>query len=275
MAIKDAIPANLAAGQFYGSVPQKRSIGSSILSEVVHKEALDLPEHSHELAYFTLVLGGSYTERFGPRTNDHDPMSVLWHRSGISHKDKIGETGARCFIVEIKHSGIENLKQFVSVPIDFVELGTPLSWISTRLYREFRDWNDCSELIAEGLTLEMLGYAARRNACNEKSPPKWLSGVLESLKEGFAASISTCALAEEAGVHPVHLASVFRKFYRQTVGEYVQQLRITHASRLLSNLELPLSEIAYDSGFTDQSHFNRIFKRHTSLTPGEFRRTLG
>lgn len=274
VAIEDSKPANLAAGQFYGKVPQKRSVGSSILSEIVHIDRFDVPEHSHELAYFMLVLGGSYTERFGPQTKDHDPMTVLWHRAGISHKDRIGENGARCFTVEIRHRGMENLSQYSRVPHDFAEFGTPLVWLTTRLFREFSDWQNCSELVAEGLTLEMLGYIARRNDACEKHPPKWFGHVIDRLNEEFKETVSMHDLTEIAGVHPVHLASVFRKFRGQTIGEYVQQLRVSHASKLMIDRELPLADIAYEAGFSDQSHFNRLFKRHTGMTPGEFRRTV-
>src|SRR5688572_25095967 len=262
MAVNDAISANLSAGQFYGSVPDKRSVGSSILSEIVHPNAVDVPEHSHELAYFTLVLGGAYTERFGPQVRDHDPMSVLWHRAGISHKDRIGDSGARCFTVEIKHERMETLAQYSPVPIDFAETGTSVVWLAARLFREFKNWNQDSDLIAEGLTLEMLGHAARSGLACEGRRPKWLSAISDRLNDQFLDNISTGELADGAGVHPVHMASVFRRFYGQTVGEYVQQLRVAHASRMLIRGR-PLAEIAYESGFTDQSHFNRLFKRHT------------
>src|SRR5687767_6240414 len=267
MAINDARSANLSAGQFYGSVPDKRSVGSSILSEIVHPHAVDVPEHSHELAYFTLVLGGAYTERFGPHVKDHDPMSVLWHRAGISHKDRIGASGARCFTVEIKRERMETLAQYSPVPMDFAETGTSVVWLAARLFREFKNWSPCSsDLIAEGLTLEMLGHAARSGIAVERQPPKWLTAISDRLNDQFLENVSTCELAHDAGVHPVHLASVFRRFHGQTVGEYVQQLRVAHASRLLIG-ERPLAEIAYDSGFADQSHFNRLFKRHTGMTP--------
>ena len=270
----DANAANLSAGQFYGEVPDRRALGSSILCEVIHPSAFEVPEHSHELAYFTLVLGGAYTERFGRHVKDHDPMSLLWHRPGISHKDRIGDGGARCFTVEIKHAGIESLKQYSPVPLDFTVTGTPMVWVATRLFREFKNWAPCSELVAEGLTLEMLGHAARRGLPVEKTPPSWLIRVVERLDSEFTGTHSTSRLAEDAGVHPVHLATVFRKFHGQTIGEYTQRLRVSHASRMLVDRDRELIDIAYESGFSDQSHFNRLFKRHTGMTPAEFRRSL-
>lgn len=267
-------PANLCAGEFYGTVPAKRSLKASILSEVVHKRAFDVPEHSHELAYFTLVLGGAYSERFGRKLLDHAPMSLLWHREGVSHKDSVGECGSRMFTVEIKNGGLESLRQYATVPLDFVENGTPMVWLATRLFREFKRWGTCSELVAEGLTLELLGQAGRHGAVSEKRPPVWLASIKEKLRAEFASNHSTSALATEANVHPVHLASVFRKFYGQTIGEFLQNLRVSHATRLLLENDMPLIDIAYSCGFADQSHFNRLFKRHTGTTPAEFKRSL-
>ena len=232
-----------------------------------------MPEHSHELAYFTLVLGGTYFEKFGARSADHRPMTIIWHRAGISHKDRIGVQGARCFTVEIQRGRLKDLRGFAQVPLDFSEHGSALVWLSARLFREFKDWEIGSDLIAEGLTLEMLRHAARSGHESERRPPKWLSGICDRLNDQFLENVSTGELADEAGVHPVHLASVFRRFYRQTIGEYVRQLRVAHASRLLLGRR-SFAEIAYESGFADQSHFNRLFKRHTGMTPGAFRRSV-
>jgi AraC family transcriptional regulator len=248
---------NLSAGRFYGNVPHKRALPSAILSEVVHRQALDVPEHSHELAYFTLLLSGSYFERFGSRSTD----------------DRIGADGARCFTIEIRPGQLDGLHGFSPVTLDFAEHGTSLSWLGARLFREFKMWDKCSELVAEGLTLELLGHAARSASTVDRHPPKWLPAIEDRLKDQFLENISTVELANEAGVHPVHLASVFRRFHGQTIGEFIQQLRVAHASRLLIGGRA-FAEVAYESGFADQSHFNRLFKRHTGMTPGAFCRTL-
>jgi AraC family transcriptional regulator len=132
----------------------------------------------------------------------------------------------------------------------------------------------CVPLIAEGITLEMLAYLTRKKLTPETRAPKWLGRVVERLNDEFTENISSEELALEANVHPVHLASVFRRFYHQTIGEYVQKKRVAHASELLLNREIPLTEIAYSAGFSDQSHFTRVFRRFTGLTPGAFRRSV-
>ncbi len=140
-----------------------------------------------------------------------------------------------------------------------------------RLRNEMAGGRAFSPLIAEGITLEMLGNLARANAPVDKKPPVWLLRVVDKLNAEFTANISNDELAAEAGVHPVHLAAAFRRFYHQTIGEYVQNLRVARASKLLLKKEIPLSEIALSGGFSDQSHFTRVFKRLTGITPGAFR----
>jgi AraC family transcriptional regulator len=81
-------------------------------------------------------------------------------------------------------------------------------------------------------------------------------------------------LAREAGVHPVHLARAFRKFERRTPGEYQQRLQLRAACELLRDPEWPLAVIAAECGFSDQSHFTRIFRRLAGTTPAQFRRAV-
>jgi len=57
--------------------------------------------------------------------------------------------------------------------------------------------------------------------------------------------------------------------------EYVNEFRIVHATKLLSETDAPISEVCFDSGFNNFSHFNRNFKKITGKSPREYRRELG
>lgn len=265
---------NLKAGEFYGQVPNKREISALTLTEVVHPRQISVPKHSHELGHFQLLLGGSYLENCGGKDVVSRPMTISWHRPGITHKDEIGARGGRFFMIEMHPHVIGQIRQFAKLPEDFYARRSSLVWLGCRLYHEFKNWQVCSELVAEGISLEMLAYSVRKQVSAEKRPPAWLLRVVEKLNEEFTGDFSTATLATEAGVHPVHLATVFRQFYRETMGEYVQKLRIAHALKLLLDKEIPLVEIAFSAGFSDQSHFTRVFKRLVGITPGAFRHAL-
>jgi AraC family transcriptional regulator len=67
------------------------------------------------------------------------------------------------------------------------------------------------------------------------------------------------------------MARVFRRHNGCSPGEYLRRIRVRRACRLLADTDRPLSAIAYDTGYADQSHFTRHFKRAMGVTPGEYR----
>lgn len=75
----------------------------------------------------------------------------------------------------------------------------------------------------------------------------------------------------------VHLSeSAFCKFFKRVSGktfsDYVNEIRISNACRLLIETDLPVSAIAHESGFDSLTYFNRVFKKKKGQRPGEFRR---
>jgi AraC family transcriptional regulator len=265
---------NLRAGEFFGRVPHKMGTPLCVMTEVVHQTRTSVPRHSHELGHFQLLVRGSYIETFDGSTIASSPMTISWHRPGLTHKDEIGNNGGTFFMIEMRPEAITRFENFAALPDDFSIKSNFLVSLASRLYGEFKNWDLGSELIAEGVTLEMLAHLARTTNIHERRPPTWLKQTLEKINAEFLEELRTVELAASAGVHPVHLAAVFRQFHHETVGEYIQRLRVSHASELLADKKMTLSEVAYASGFADQSHFTRVFKRHTGVTPGKFREIL-
>jgi AraC family transcriptional regulator len=87
----------------------------------------------------------------------------------------------------------------------------------------------------------------------------------------FAEQLTLKQIGKTVGLHPVYLASEFRKRYHCTVGEYVRQLRIEFACRRLSQSGDTVAEVAAAAGFFDQGHFTRPFKLVIGLTPSQYR----
>jgi AraC family transcriptional regulator len=81
-------------------------------------------------------------------------------------------------------------------------------------------------------------------------------------------------LADEAGVHRVHLARTFREHYGVSVSRYARQVRVQSALRLLSLGSLPLSRVALEAGFADQSHLTRTMRDAVGSTPAAIRSML-
>ena len=82
------------------------------------------------------------------------------------------------------------------------------------------------------------------------------------------------SIAGAVDVHPVHLARVFRRHHDCSPGEFLRRVRIQRACRLLAESPESLSAIAYETGYADQSHFTRHFKRAVGVPPGAYRRLV-
>jgi AraC family transcriptional regulator len=86
--------------------------------------------------------------------------------------------------------------------------------------------------------------------------------------------VTVAQLAREAQVHPIHLARAFRQYFHCSPGEYLRRCRIDRLSELLRRSPLPLSEVALEAGFADQSQMTNAFRRATGLTPRDYRQTF-
>ena len=262
-------------GQLRPAVTRRRRVCGLVLSEIHHAGPLRMPPHTHELAFFSLLLAGSYSEDCGSRHLAVRPLGGIYRPPATTHRDEIGQGGARFFNVEVEPAWIDGARAKVSLPASAADFhGGDLSWLGLRLYREFRCLQSGSPFIVEGLVLELLGTLVRQQETAEPRFPAWLRRVTERLDVEYSSRLTVSALAAGAGIHPVHLARVFRRFHGTSPGEYVQRRRVQAVCCEVARPGSSLAEAALAAGFADQSHCTRAFKRLTGITPGAFRASL-
>jgi transcriptional regulator GlxA family with amidase domain len=102
-------------------------------------------------------------------------------------------------------------------------------------------------------------------------PPRALRRVREYVEAHLEESVSIQALADAAGLSMYHFARAFKQSEGMTPHGYVVQCRVRRVQELLAGTDLPLSEIALASGFSDQSHCARRFREHVGVTPSDYR----
>lgn len=262
----------LRGGEFYSPVQARLRTGDVLLSELRQPGSRRVPRHEHELAYVTVVLHGDYLEGDRGHLDELRPFTAVFNPAGTAHSTVIGPSGASFFTIELCE---ENLRRLgVSLPrrTTFDRGAGAMLWPGLRLYSAFKT-QTADPLVLEGYVLEMLGAIAGFEA-PDKTAPRWFGQVKDRLHAGFREPLRMRDLAREAGVHPVHLARVFRKMERRTPGEYQQRLQVRAACELLRDPEWPLAAIAAECGFADQSHFTRVFRRMAGTTPARFRQAV-
>lgn len=247
---------------------RQRAAAGLILTETRHPPRFHIPSHAHDLHSFYFVLSGALTEYSDTVPLSLDTWSVVFTPAGHVHRNAFHDAGGRCFLVELESGRLAGAGLPLHGPL--VSNQPDLPRLALGLHREFRDPDPTSTLLMESVALEILaGFA--RDAGDSVGIPPWLLQARDLLHDRFAERISLAELAGAVGVHPVTLVRSFRRRYRHSPGEYQRRLRVEHASRQLATSRRSCAAIALAAGFADQPHFCRVFKRHTGMTPAEFR----
>jgi AraC family transcriptional regulator len=264
----------MARRKFHGTTLHAREAAGFTLKEIRHPAGVFIPKHSHANAHVGFILGGGFTETFTRKTLECRPLSVSYIAPDLAHTDDFRH-GVHCLVLEISPKRLAEVRDVVGLrePI-FVTAGRA-AWLALKLYEQGMRSDAASLLSIEGLALEILAELARLEAKGlEKMPPRWLRDARDLLHARLGENLSHSEVAQDVGVHPVYLATLFRRHFRCTIGEYVRRLRIDFAAGEIANSDRSLCEIGLDAGFSDQSHFSKVFKNQTGMTPGRFRANL-
>jgi AraC-like DNA-binding protein len=95
-----------------------------------------------------------------------------------------------------------------------------------------------------------------------------LAGIQQNFKNP---ELTVSDIQKETGIHERKISVILKKHTQLTFKQYVNQLRIEHAKKLLVETTLSVSDIAYECGYNNVSHFNRVFKSEEACSPQEYR----
>ncbi|GAB3985831.1 hypothetical protein GCM10028807_01940 [Spirosoma daeguense] len=123
--------------------------------------------------------------------------------------------------------------------------------------------------------LEIFNSYIKSKKGKNKKVPVWITELEELLQDHIDTNltISLKGIAETVQLNPTYLSREFSTYFDNlSFGEYIRKLRIEKSIQLLESTAYSLSEIAYLTGFSDQSHFTRIFKKHTGANPSIYKK---
>lgn len=232
--------------------------------------SLRLPVHGHERTHACVVLAGTFRERDGQRDRRLEPGSVRLSPAGDEHRIQFGREGGRCLLLMLDSAGPAENEESVRARV-FGQLGH-LRADAVELARSLERCEPAGGLLAESFATELLARVTDQRAPG--APPDWLLRVRDRMREAPATVDRLGDLASEAGVHPGHLVRSFRAHFGCTPGAFLRLWRVEHARRDVAGTARPLAGIAFTSGFADQAHMTREFRRRLGVTPAALRRQL-
>lgn len=249
-----------------------------LVTRVRFPPLLRLPLHTHERATVAVILSGSFDGLMRQASRPCPAATVLTEPPGELHGNLFERAGAEVLTVQPDPARLALLEPFAGVLGEVNHMrDLMVAAVARRAASELGAPDDVTPFAVEGLILELLALIARLRSGPEigveRRPPRWLGQARALLHDRFSEQLSVAEVAAAVGVHPVHLARVFRLHYGTPVGGYVRGLRLDWAAGRLTATDQGIAQIALLAGFYDQSHFTRAFKHRFGLTPRAYRRT--
>ncbi len=94
--------------------------------------------------------------------------------------------------------------------------------------------------------------------------------TMHYLNSGYLKKIELKKVAEIANMHPSAFCRFFKQKSGKSLSEFVNDMRISYACRLIIEGRMSVSQVCFESGFNNLSNFNRTFKKHTGFTPSNY-----
>lgn len=255
-------------------------VGSVRATHALFPEGAHLASHTHDRPTFAVMLEGGFDLTFTSpavrhRQLDCTPGMIFTEPAGESHSNAIFDGGARVLVLQpdLEDDRYDPVRSMLSDRINHFRHGR-IALDARRVVREIHRPDGLSVLALEALALEMMVDAARmdpRERSAEAVSP-WFRRAEAYVHDNFRQAPRIADVADAAGVHPAHLASVFREAYGVPLGSYLRRLRVEWVADRLAETDEPIATLAFRAGFADQAHMTRAFKRLTGWTPAAYRR---
>lgn len=129
----------------------------------------------------------------------------------------------------------------------------------------------------ENLLHDVYSKLLQAKPTDKKKIPHWVKDLKAMLQDQIDTqlTIDLKQVSSELALNPSYVSREFSKYFEDlNFGDYIRKMRIDKAIQLIQTSNYSLTEIAYLTGFSDQSHFTRIFKQHTGNNPSAYRKKL-
>jgi AraC-like DNA-binding protein len=237
-------------------MPQRFS-GVSV-RRVIDRSRAEIPQHAHDWPVLSLFVMGAYTNHteigeefiYGP--------SAILYRAGAAHHNIVGSDGFEQIEIEFDPAWLRSAA-VLDMPVQ--------RWIGRDAGSEARS---LARLCGSAPTERRLHAAVeqffeRRIKCSDGPATNRMDVISQQLRCNPALKISE--LAKGADRHPSWLGGAYRRAVGEGLRETAARLRVERAARLLRETDLPYAIVAADTGFCDQSHMNRTFRRILGRSP--------
>lgn len=265
----------LTKGQYFGDKKNITQIDSLVLTETEFSGSNDVDWHFHDNMHFCYSLLGNSCQISKKDKHFISSGSLIYHNSEAPHFNTNHSNHSKNFYIEIEDEWYEKLHLKNNLPKGVINLKNPNIKIAIdKIYTETKVNDNCSKIQIESILIIAMGMLKCIPELGNHDKPQWTRHVKELIHENPCVNFSLVEISKEIGIHPVHLSRQFKNYFGQSLGEYIRFVKIHKVASLLKNKEVSLIDICYLTGFYDQSHMAKLFKKTFKITPLKYRKLI-
>jgi AraC-like DNA-binding protein len=258
---------NLKENQYFGITTESLRTENFSISMTNHSANSTISLHAHHKPYLCLLVSGTYKEE----SNSTDIISqgeVLYRGANYEHSNRFSDKDGLCLNIEMNdYEQFKTLNELhlpmqVSKQKGVMELYKLLYGLKQGLP------NDIINIYCYESMIEVI------NIFNSKGDLSWVKKVKERINDNPLETISLDKLSIEFSLHPNYIVRKFKEITGFKLSEYLTKIRLEHAMKCFLSNEKNITSIALESGFYDQSHFNKNFKKYIDASPNHFRKII-
>lgn len=222
--------------------------------------------HSHPNTHLSFVLKGGCEEQKKAKY-DRKRLSTTFYNSFEAHQINVLPCNALHLNIDLNPLFIKEINQESNLEL-IVRKDSSLPFEMVKLYKELIYNDDLNVGAIEEIVLGV--FSQEKNNLLYSKTPFWVEQIKDYIQEYWNQSITLDELSIVTGLHKVSISKHFSRYTGDTITIYQRKLRLYKALELINSKQYSLTEIALSCGFSDQSHFIRLFKEYTSFLPKKF-----
>lgn len=226
--------------------------------------------HCHENPHLSFVLQGGGIEKRKRSEFERFPGQVMFFHAGEWHQCINKLFPAKNINLEIEPAFLQNNGVTESAINSAISKNPKAKFNMLKVYKELLAEDVFSGSSIKMLLLNLICSNPKIEAGH--AHPAWVDTLYALLNDRWNEQLTLKDLSDAANVHPITISKYFPRYFNCTLGEYMRRLKIEKSLQLIKANTLSLTAIAYECGFSDQSHFTRTFKHLTGFLPHHYKR---
>ena len=253
---------------YFGETETSKKLEDFYISLTSYNPKTTVVKHFHEKPYLCLLVDGIYQEKNYKNTEIIKTGSTLFRPANYEHANDFSNHKGLCLNIEINNP--EKYNQQNDFKISAFEAQQKGSIDVYKLLYFLK--NDISDDILNISCYESI--FSHFDFLPIKGKLNWIQIIKEKIRDNPFAIISLSKLSIEFNLHPNYIVRKFKEVTGYKLSDYLRKVRLEKSLTKLTSSSEKIASIAYDSGFYDQSHFAKNFKKHFLVSPKEFRKVV-